>query len=166
MLRRTRGLYVALLTAWGSPAVCEEIRTYSVKAKFDDVRMELDTAILARGLNTHSTGNIAMMLDRTGADVGSTKPVYIAAEFVTFCSAKLSRRAMEADPSNVALCPFGISIYQTIEKPDEVTVAYRRLTSQPKATDGLTDIGVATETTAALADINALLDGIAKDALK
>jgi uncharacterized protein (DUF302 family) len=160
MLPLRRSLFLLLLTVCGSPAVCEEIRSYSVKAKFDDVRMELDTAILARGLNTHSTGNIAMMLDRTGADVGSTKPVYIAAEFVTFCSAKLSRRAMEADPAHIALCPFGISIYQTIDKPDEVTVAYRRLTWRSH------DKGGSAETAAALADINALVDGIAKDALK
>jgi uncharacterized protein (DUF302 family) len=153
---RTRvGLILfAVLAQWVGPARSEDIRTYAVKAKFDDVKFELDGAILARGLSTHSSGNVAMMLDRTGADVGSTKPIYIAAEFVTFCSAKLSRMAMEADPTNITLCPFGISIYQSIEAPDQVTVAYRRLS------------GAKPESAAAFAAINALIDGIAQDAVK
>jgi uncharacterized protein (DUF302 family) len=135
-------------------AQAEDIRRYSTKAKFDDVRLELDTAIIARGLAVHSTGNIAAMLDRTGADVGSTKPIYIAAEFVTFCSAKTSRLAMEADPLNIALCPFAMFIYQSVAKPDEITVGYRR------------PLGGSGETAAAYAAVDALLDGIAKDAVK
>jgi uncharacterized protein (DUF302 family) len=151
MVTLLAGLLPVLLSG---PAQAEEIRSYAVKAKFDDVKFELDTAIIARGLSVHSNGNIAMMLDRTGADVGSTKPIYIAAEFITFCSAKLSRLSMEADPTNIALCPYVISIYQSIDKPDQVTVAYRRLS------------GGTTESAAAYAAINALIDGIAKDAVK
>jgi uncharacterized protein (DUF302 family) len=154
--RRVIG-WLIVVAVFGCPlgtAAAEEIRTYSVNAKFDDVRLELDTAILARGLSVHSNGNIAAMLDRTGADVGSNKAIYIAAEFVTFCSAKYSRMAMEADAANMTLCPFGISVFQTIAKPDEVTVAYRRLSGGVGASG------------AAFTAINTLIDGIAKDAVK
>jgi uncharacterized protein (DUF302 family) len=155
MLKLAHGIAVAAgcLSLLAS-AHADEIRTYAVKAKFDDIRLELDNAILARGLSVHSTGNIAAMLDRTGADVGSTKAIYVAAEFVTFCSAKYSRMAMEADPSNMTLCPFGMSVYQTVARPDEVTVAYRRITGGTGAN------------AEAYAAVNTLLDGIAKDCVK
>ena len=161
MTRTTFWLF-ALLTAVLSPAHADDIRAYSTKAKFDDVRLELDTAIIGRGLAIHSSGNLAAMLDRTGADVGSTKPVYIAAEFVTFCSAKVSRQAMEANPLNAAFCPFSMFIYQSIEKPDEVTVGYRRPTTGTAGGPAGNDSASAAAYTA----IENLLDGIAKDALK
>ena len=157
MTRTTLWLF-AIITAVLSPAHADDIRAYSTKAKFDDVRLELDTAIIGRGLAIHSSGNLAAMLDRTGADVGSTKPVYIAAEFVTFCSAKVSRQAMEANPLNAAFCPFSMFIYQSIEKPNEVTVGYRRPTNGPAGRDSAS--------AAAYVAIEVLLDSIAKDALK
>jgi uncharacterized protein (DUF302 family) len=148
-------LAAAAMSLLAAPAaLAQDFRTYTTKAKFDDVRLELDTAILARGLAIQSSGNLAAMLDRTGADVGSTKPIYIAADFVSFCSAKVSRQAMEADPLNAALCPFTIFVYQSVEKPNETTVGFRR----PPAGTG--------PNAAAYAAIDTLLDGIAKDAVK
>ena len=63
---------------------------------------------------------------------------------------------MEADLGNIAFCPFVVFIYEAANKPGETVVGYRKLL--------LASIGEASKK--ALADIDALLDGIAKDAVK
>ncbi len=95
------------------------------------------------------------MLARTGKDVGSEKQIYRHAEYVTFCSAKLSRAMMEADPANIAMCPYVIFFYETAAKPGEVVVGYRRpvLRGNDKSK-------------AALKEVDALLAGILKEAAK
>lgn len=155
-LVRSRSVF-ALLSAIvflaGAPAVAQEVRTYETKADYDDVRFELENAIIDRGLVIDSRGDIGEMLKRTGEDVGSDTPVYKAAEFFTFCSAKLSRQMMEADAMNIAFCPYVVFLYERVAEPGVVVVGYRR----PLSTG-------TSETEAALAEVDALLDGIAKEA--
>jgi hypothetical protein len=136
-------------------AFAEDVRTYAKKASYEDVKFELTNAIIDRGLAVDFTGQIGRMLERTGADVGSTKPLYKQAEFFAFCSAKLSRAMMEADLSNVGFCPYVVFIYEAAEKPGEITIGYRRPSgsgSEPSKK--------------ALAEIDALLDGIVRNAVK
>jgi hypothetical protein len=135
------------LAALSVAAPAQEIRTY---AKF-----ELTNAIIGRGLTIDYTGQIGKMLERTGADVGSTKPLYAHAEFMTFCSAKLSRAMMEADAANIAFCPYVVFVYEAADKPGETVVGYRRPT--PVGNEA---------SKKALAEIDALLDGIVKEAVK
>src|SRR5690606_9327780 len=144
---------VAALTA--TPAVAQQVRTYETRAEYGDVRLELENAIIDRGLVIDSTGDIGGMLQRTGTDVGSDTAIYKAAEFFTFCSAKLSRQMMEADVTNIAFCPYVMFLYETVATPGVVVVGYRRPTSTGSP-----------ETQAALAEVEALLDGIAKEALQ
>jgi hypothetical protein len=146
----------AALVCLASAAAADEVRSYAKKAAFDDVKFELGNAIIARGLTVDHTGQIGRMLERTGADVGSTRPLYAHAEFVTFCSAKLSRAMMEADPANIAFCPYVIFIYEAADRPGETVVGYRR----PQSAAG------SEAARKSLADVDALLDGIVKDALK
>ncbi|HRD77083.1 MAG TPA: DUF302 domain-containing protein [Hyphomicrobiaceae bacterium] len=129
--------------------------SYNKKAAYDDVKFELNNAIVGRGLTIDYNGQLGRMLERTGADVGSTKPIYKNAEYFAFCSAKLSRAAMEADPANIAGCPFIVFIYETAAAPGTVHVGYRRQPSHGAAAS-----------VKAHADIDALLDGIAKAAVK
>jgi hypothetical protein len=68
--------------------VCTNNRHLRQAASYDDVKFELNDAIIKRGLVVDHIGQIGTMLDRTGPDVGSTKPLYTRAEFFTFCSAK------------------------------------------------------------------------------
>jgi uncharacterized protein (DUF302 family) len=124
-------------------------------APFDDVRFELSNAITTRGLAVHSEGNLGKMLDRTGADVGSTKPIYRAAEFIEVCSAKYARLMFEADPTLIGNCPFLFFIYERADRPGEVVVGFRRL--QNSATP---------EGQKAVADTEAMLHGIVRDAVK
>lgn len=152
---------VAALALLGEPIVgtgsvaAQELITRSKAAAFEDVKFDLDNAITERGLVVDHTGNIGAMLDRTGADVGSTKKLYRHAEYVVLCSAKLSRQMMEADPGNVAFCPFVIFIYERADKPGEIVVGAR-----PPAMRG------DAVSRAALADVEGLLKGIVEAAVK
>ena len=129
--------------------------TYSKRAKFEDVRDELKLAIEARGLVIDYQSYVNRMLERTGKDVGSARKLYADAQAFVFCSAALSRKTMEADPANAALCPYSIMIYATAQDPGTVHVSYRR----PWRPDG------SAASKAALKQVEALLDGIAREAL-
>jgi uncharacterized protein (DUF302 family) len=112
------------------PAAAEGFNTRTKAGSFDDVKFDLTNAIIERGLVIDHTGNVAGMLARTGAEVGSTKVLYRHGEYMIFCSAKLSREMMEADPANIGLCPFVVFIYERADKPGEITVGYRNPTAR------------------------------------
>jgi uncharacterized protein (DUF302 family) len=129
--------------------------TYSKRAKFDDVRDDLQAAIEGKGLVIDYQSFVGRMLERTGKDVGSARKLYADAQAFVFCSAVLSRKTMEADLANAALCPYSIMVYATAQDPGTVHVAYRR----PWRPDG------SAASKAALKEVEALLDGIAREAL-
>lgn len=131
------------------------IVSYSKRAKFEDVRDELKLAIEAKGLVIDYQSFVNRMLERTGKDVGSARKLYADAQAFVFCSAALSRKTMEADAANAALCPYSIMVYETVREPGVVYVAYRR----PWRPDG------STASKAALNEVDKLLDGIARAAL-
>jgi uncharacterized protein (DUF302 family) len=131
------------------------IVSYSTRAKFDDVRDDLKLAIEGKGLVIDYHSFVNRMLERTGRDVGSARKLYADAQAFVFCSAVLSRKTMEADAANAALCPYSIMVYATARDPGTVHVAYRR----PWRPDG------SAASKAALNEVERLLDGIAKEAL-
>ena len=145
----------ALLGLGTMAASADQLKTTSKKAAFDDVKADVADAIIGKGLTVDYRGNIAGMLDRTGKDVGSDKKVYKAAEYVTFCSAKLSRAMMEAASGNMGFCPYVVFYYEAADKPGEIVVGYRR------PGEGKNDAAKK-----ALKDIDDLLDGIVKEATK
>jgi uncharacterized protein (DUF302 family) len=129
--------------------------SYSKKAKFDDVRDDLKSAIEGRGLVIDYQSFVNRMLERTGKDVGSARKLYADAQAFVFCSAALSRKTMEADPANVSLCPYTMTVYATAQDLGTVHVSYRR----PWRPDG------SAASKAALREVETLLDGIAREAL-
>ena len=129
--------------------------SYSKKAKYEEVRDDLKSAIEAKGLVIDYQSFVNRMLERTGKDVGSGRKLYADAQAFVFCSAALSRKTMEADAANAALCPYSIMVYATAREPEKVVVAYRR----PWRPDG------SAASKAALKGVEALLDGIAREAL-
>ena len=153
------GLLALMLTApglaGGGSLAAAELFTKSKSGSFDDVKFDLTNAIIDRGLVVDYTGSVAGMLDRTGADVGSTKKLYRHAEYFVFCSAKLSRQMMEADPSNIGFCPFVVFIYEREDKPGDIVVGARPPT--PRGDDASRN---------ALAAVDGLLQGIVSDAVK
>lgn len=128
-----------------------QMRVYPVAADFADARLDLETAIVSQGLVIDYEGFVGDMLNRTAADVGAERQVYTRADMFQFCSATLSRRMMEADPNNIAFCPFVVFVYERTE--GGVHVGYRR----PPETGS-------EEGRAALAAVDALLDRIVREA--
>ncbi len=147
----------ATLTAFGTLTLAADpsaVVTYSKKAKFEDVRDDLKTAIESKGLVIDYQSHINAMLERTGKDVGSSRKLYHDAQSFIFCSASLSRKTMQADPANVAMCPYAITVYTTAQQPETTHVAYKR----PWRRDG------SAASKAALKEVEGLLDGIARTA--
>jgi hypothetical protein len=144
-----------LMLACSSNAFAQDLKTYSKNGSYEDVKFELNDAIIRRGLAIDYTGHINTMLERTGAEVGSTRRVYKNAEFFLFCSAKLSRAMIEADPINVGYCPYVVFLYEAAEKPGEIVVGYRRPLPRGNAASKQ-----------ALAAIEELLAGVVTDAVK
>lgn len=156
MIRKVTLPLLAALCVATLSAVAQPVVTYAkAGAKFEDVRDDLKTAIEAKGLVIDYQSHIGRMLERTAKDVGATKALYVDAQAFQFCSAQLSRKTMEADPANVVMCPYAIVVYATAQKPEQVFVAYRR----PMRPGG------PPASRAALREVDALLDGIAREAV-
>jgi hypothetical protein len=128
---------------------------HSVK---DDPMFVIDAikgAIGDRGIKINGISHIGDMLDRTAEAVGATKKVFKEAQAINFCSSTLSRATMEADPHNIAFCPYVIAIYETMDEPGTVYITYRK------------PLLVGTEESrAALKAVGDLLDGIVEDAIR
>lgn len=150
-------LAVSALFLIPMPAFADGFVTRTVKGNLEDVKFEISNVLVARGLKVSSEGDVASMLDRTAADVGAggTK-LYKGAHYFTFCSAVHSRKMMEAEAALVGICPFVVFVYETNAKPGEVIVGHRSV-----ATAAATEKGKA-----ALAEIEAWLNGIISDAAK
>ncbi len=97
----------------------------SVEADFSDVLIDVESAIMNGGYVIDYQANIGDMLKRTAADVGSTESVYLNAQTWQFCSSILSRATMEANPANIAHCPYVIFAYETEASPGQVVVGFR-----------------------------------------
>ena len=106
------------------PALAEEATTYPFEGTFDDAAFAVESAIVGRGLVIDLRSHVGDMLNRTGADVGSDVRIFEAADIFLFCSATLSREVMEADPMNIAHCPYGIFV---AEREGAVMVGYRNM---------------------------------------
>jgi len=100
-----------------------KVRT--VKGTFDDVKERVVMALENRGLVISYTAHVGTMLERTGRDLGNGKPIFGNAETLEFCSARLSRDTMEADPHNIVFCPYAIAVYTLPESRGMVYLSYR-----------------------------------------
>jgi uncharacterized protein (DUF302 family) len=148
---------VALVLAAG-PVLAQDGETEhmvirTVEASFDDVRLDVENAILNEGLVIDYVARVGEMLNRTAEDVGADSAVFERAESLQFCSATLSRATMEADPNNLGFCPYIVFLYEQAGEQGTVHVGYRRLP----------DTG-SEESRTAIAAVNALLDGIIREA--
>ena len=128
--------------------------------RFEDVYADLQDAIINRGLVIDYVGHLDQMLERTSEAVGSVsgkgaKSPYKAAKFLQFCSSKLSHEVVSANPTNIAICPFVVFVYELRSQPGVVTVGYRKPISGPSKLSRK-----------AFAKIEKLLNGIIEDAVK
>jgi uncharacterized protein (DUF302 family) len=155
-MRKLTATLLAALCLASAGVAAQPVVTYSkAGTTVDNVREDLRLAIESKGLVIDYESHLAKMLDRTGKDLGAAQPLYADARVLQFCSAQLSRKMMQADRSNAVLCPYALAVYATADKPDVVHVSYRR----PMRPGG----GPASR--AALLEVNALLDGLAREAV-
>ncbi|HEY9038194.1 MAG TPA: DUF302 domain-containing protein [Roseovarius sp.] len=134
---------LALVAGPGSAA--DQAVSYPFAGSFEDAAFAVENAIVGRGLVIDYVSHTGEMLNRTGADVGSTKELFNEADIYVFCSAQVSRSVMEADPMNIAHCPYGIFV---ADQGGDVMIGYRTYPEGP------------------MQEVQALLDGIVKDAMK
>lgn len=138
------GLATCLATALGGVAVtAAEVMTYPFDGLFEDAAFAVENAIVGKGLVIDYRSHVGEMLNRTGADVGSDVKIYDNADVFLFCSAVLSRKVMEADPKNIAHCPYGVFV---TDREGQVAIGYRVLPEGP------------------MQEVQALLDTIAREA--
>jgi hypothetical protein len=104
-----RHLLLALLLA--APAAADEVVTLPFEGTPDDADFVVTSAIEAEGLVIDYVSHVGEMMARTGADLGlGPSPVGDGARSYLFCSATVSRAVMEADPINMAHCPYAIFV--------------------------------------------------------
>ena len=128
-------------------AAAQEMITYRTDQNFGDVTFGLENAIVGQGLVVDAVSHVGEMLERTRADVGSDVVLFENAEVYSFCSAALSRKVMEADPMNIAFCPYDIFVAELADTPGEVIIGFR---DYPEG---------------AMKEVQALLDSIARAAI-
>ncbi len=141
-MKRVSALLAVLMTA--APAFAQGVTTYKSDANFEDTAFAVESAIVGRGLVVDYVSHVGAMLARTAADVGSDVTLFEAADVFVFCSAVTSRSVIEADPVNIAYCPYGIFVADTA---GTVTVGFR---NYPEG---------------AMQEVQTLLDGIVHEAL-
>ena len=128
-------------------AQAQEMVTYTTDQSFDDVMFSLENAIIGEGLVIDATSHVGDMLERTKADVGSDKTIFLKADIYSFCSAAVSRKVMEADPMNIAYCPYNIFVAVSPDQPDQTMIGYRAFPEGP------------------MQEVQALLDSITRTAI-
>ncbi|KUF10433.1 hypothetical protein [Pseudoponticoccus marisrubri] len=140
-------LAAAALCLAATAASAGDVITYDTDQSFDDVIFGLESAILDEGLVIDSVSHTGAMLERTRADLGSEVVLFEAADIYSFCSAKISRAVMEADPMNIRFCPYDIFVFVRPDTPDTTTIGFQAFPEGP------------------MKQVEALLDGIARAAI-
>jgi len=133
-------------------AQTETLRVFQSQDGFDDVIFDVENGIVNRGYVADYVAHIGDMLERTAEDVGAEHAIYSDARTYQFCSAVLSRKAMERDPNAIAFCPYAIFVYERADRPGTVYVGYR-----PLPVDS-------TEPNDPLVAVNEVLEAISRDA--
>lgn len=108
-----RSTLLALSLALPVAATAGETRLVDFDGSFEDATFAVESAIVDQGLVIDYVSHVGEMLNRTGGDVGSETMLFKSADIFVFCSAVISREVMEADPMNIAHCPYGIFVAET-----------------------------------------------------
>jgi len=110
----------------------------TVTGDFHEVFGDLQDAVINRGLVIDYVGDVGKMLERTadaakGSAGSDTKVPYLNARYLQFCSAVVTHEAVDADVSNLAMCPYVVFAYETRVEPGKVSVGYRKINLAPSA---------------------------------
>lgn len=121
---RTHLIAGALALAAGSVRA-QDVVVYTTSDSYDDVAFAVENAITGAGLVIDAVSHVGEMLERTRADVGSDRVLFAHGDVYQFCSARVSRQVIEAEPLNIGFCPYGIFVAELADRPGEVMVGYR-----------------------------------------
>ncbi len=108
-----------------TPLAAQNIMSVTVPETVDDMEFAVESAIIDMGLTIDFVSYTGDMLSRTMADVGSDVELYSGATLYNFCSAKVSRQVLEADPTNIAFCPYTIFVYSLPDSPEETVIGHQ-----------------------------------------
>lgn len=136
--------------AESAPVTSQYTHIYETDLSYEEAKDGVEMGITNLGLIISGTMHISDMLNRTGKDIGIEKPIYKNAEGIEFCSAIHSHKMSQAHPSNIAMCPFTIVVYEKNDAPDKTFLAFREVK--------LMGDGAAVE-----AEIFDLLEGVVKE---
>ena len=139
---------MAVALALPAMATADGVKLYGFDGTFEDAKFAVESAIVGEGLVIDYVSHVGEMLARTKADVGGAKDLFANADIFLFCSASLSRKVMEADPLNIAQCPYGIFVTEAGDGSGQVQIGYRELPDGP------------------MDEVEALLDKIAREAVE
>jgi uncharacterized protein (DUF302 family) len=128
MRTRVLSALLAATFALAGPAKAQDVITYAFDGSFEDATFALENTIVNRGLVIDYVSHVGDMLNRTGADMGSDVEIFEQADIFLFCSAAISRRVMEADPMNIAHCPYSIFV---AERDGEILIGHRAYPDGP-----------------------------------
>jgi len=120
------------------------------ETSFEDIKLEIENAIIENGFVIDFNGNIARMLENTANVADDGTQVFSNAEFWQFCSSEITRKLTKADPLNIAYCPFVVFAFETLNEPGTVTIGYRPLPTHSSI-----------QTNDIINEINSLLESIA-----
>jgi len=123
-----RAWICAAALALAAPAAAQDVATYAYDGSFDDATFAVENAIVDKGLVVDHVSHVGEMLARTAEDVGSDETLFDGAEIYLFCSAVISREVMQADPLNIAYCPYSVFVY---ERGGEVLIGHRTFPDGP-----------------------------------
>ncbi len=137
---------MAVALAFPAMAAAEGVKLYDFDGTFEEATFGVESAIVNRGLVIDYVSHVGSMLNRTQEDVGGTKKLFMNADIFIFCSAILSRKVMEADPHNIAHCPYGIFVTEAGDGSGKVQIGFREQPEGP------------------MQEVEALLDAIAQEA--
>lgn len=131
---------LAAILATATPALADDWVLTPSDQSFEDTAFAVQQAIVGRGLVIDYTSHTGDMLERTRADMGSDVVLFEGAQIFMFCSANLSRQVMEADWTNLAYCPYGITVFQ--RPGEQVMIGYmeRSVESMAPVNDLLAEI--------------------------
>ena len=124
-------LFASLIGVTPLLAAAQDMVTYTSDLSFDDATFAIESAIVDAGLVVDHVSHVGEMLERTRGDVGSDVVLFTNADVFSFCSAKVSRSVMEADPMNIVFCPYDIFVAELPDAPDSVTIGFRQFPEGP-----------------------------------
>lgn len=120
-----RTLLTTTILLLAAPLAAQNITSVTVPETVEDMEFAVESAILDMGLAIDFVSYTGDMLSRTMADVGSDVEIFSGATLYNFCSATVSRQVLEADPANVAYCPYTIFVYSLPESPNETIIGHQ-----------------------------------------